>query len=148
MEKSRGFTLIEILVVIAILSILTLSIGGNFVNSFIKGRDSKRKQDLESIAKALELYYYDLKAYPTALPGGGTPFINQSHTSVIYLQQMPYDPSTRNSYCYTTDTSGTYYKIYANLENSKDSKVFPTPADHPCSVTPYNYGIASTNITP
>lgn len=148
MKVSLGFTLIELLVVIAIISIITLSIGGNFSNSIFKGRDSKRKQDLEAVSRALELYRFDEKAYPTSIPGPGTPFVNASHTSVIYLGQVPQDPSSGGAYCYTTDSAGTYYKMYTNLENKNDPKIFTTPAAHLCNITPYNYGISSSNTSP
>ncbi len=141
-----GFTLIEIILVMAIMAILAGALWGNFFSSIIKGRDSRRKQDLESVTKALELYYYDMKAYPTALPGIGTPFIHPSDQNVIYMQRLPLDPSyPGNDYCYTSD--GSYYKYYAKLENLSDQKIFTTPAI--CQGNDgYNYGISSPNTTP
>jgi prepilin-type N-terminal cleavage/methylation domain-containing protein len=60
----RGFTLIELLISITILAVIS-SIGFvTYTNSQIAARDGRRKQDLRSIATALELYYQTNKRYP------------------------------------------------------------------------------------
>jgi len=70
--NKKGFTLIELLVVIIVLGVLAALISGNFFTSLKKGRDAKRKADLEQIQRALEMYYEDKKAYPTfTFPFGG-----------------------------------------------------------------------------
>jgi len=59
--KIRGFTLVELLLAMAILAILS-SIGySQFRNAQIKSRDAKRKSDAQAIIKALELYKSDTK---------------------------------------------------------------------------------------
>src|SRR3990167_1827290 len=59
-----GFTLVELLVVITILSIVS-SIGYvNFNIAQDKGRDAKRKQDLKAVRTALVSYYQDKGEYP------------------------------------------------------------------------------------
>lgn len=70
---SRGFTLIEILIVFAMIGI----IAGMFLASYDKlqqkNRDSRRKQDLQSIKKALELAKMDSPGgafYPNCPPDG------------------------------------------------------------------------------
>lgn len=69
-QKVRGFTIIELLVVISIISILmTLSlIGASTVR--MRARDAKRKTDLRKAQGVLILYYADKKTYP--LPCGAT----------------------------------------------------------------------------
>lgn len=150
LEPNFGFTLVELMVVMAIIAILAATIWGNFFTSITKGKDSRRKQDLDSIAKALELYYNDMKAYPNPtnpLPNWGVPFPNPTKPAVLYMQKLPNDPAYPNaSYCYTSDNLGTYYKLYANLENRNDLKVFVSPIL--CSTVYYNYGISSPNTTP
>src|SRR3989344_4301624 len=62
--KPKGFTLVEILVVITILSIIS-SIGYiNFNVAQNKGRDAKRKQDLKTVRTAVVSYYQDYGRYP------------------------------------------------------------------------------------
>ena len=114
----KGFTLIELLVVIMILGVLAALISGNFFTSLKKGRDAKRKADLEQITRALEMYYEDNKAYPDAVsfgeqlchPGAG------GCDTKIYMQKLPNDPISGKNYEYNL-TSGSY-RLYACLENN------------------------------
>ncbi len=53
-RKSFGFTLIELLIVVAIIGILSSFAIYSFQNSQQKGRDAKRKSDLQLVKKALE----------------------------------------------------------------------------------------------
>jgi len=55
--KNKGFTLVEMLVVVGIIAILvTIAIVGTF-NARQKARDARRKADLITISKALESFY-------------------------------------------------------------------------------------------
>ena len=67
----KGFTLVELLVVMAILGILTVVTLGNFQTSQIKARDAQRKHDLKEITNALEAYFSDHSQYPDATVTGG-----------------------------------------------------------------------------
>jgi general secretion pathway protein G len=142
--KNKGFTLLELIVAMAILAIITTALWGNFFSALYKGRDSRRKQDLESVTRALELYYHDNKAYPTALPSLGTPFVHPTNGAVIYMEKLPLDPASSGLYCYNSD--GKSYKLFANLENTEDPKVLLTPAQ--CDSHDFNYVITSSNVAP
>lgn len=147
LKPNYGFSLIELVIAMTIIAILSAALWGNFFSSIIKGRDSRRKQDIESVAKALELYYYDFRAYPTAMPSWGQSFSHPTKGSVIYMQKLPTDPIyPKYSYCYTSDANGTYYKLYANLENTSDPKLLPALVV--CNGVNYNYGVSSPNATP
>lgn len=148
MKSNKGITLIELLIVMALISILAVALWGNFFTSLTKGRDSRRKQDLDAVSKSIELYYNDSKSYPQPTQIiWGTVFTNPTDSSVIYMQKLPTDPAYPSSnYCYSSN--GTYYKIYGNLENKEDPKIIPTVACPPASTTYYNYGISSPNVTP
>src|SRR3990167_4751352 len=54
-KVKRGFTLIELLVVIAIIGILATFVIASFSSAQGRGRDSRRKADLDAVKKALEL---------------------------------------------------------------------------------------------
>lgn len=54
---SRGFTIVELIVIIAIMGILLILSVVNLGSSQANGRDSERKADVESIATQLETFY-------------------------------------------------------------------------------------------
>ncbi|HBD24423.1 MAG: hypothetical protein A2566_01360 [Candidatus Zambryskibacteria bacterium RIFOXYD1_FULL_40_13] len=53
----RGFTLIELLVVVAIIGILSSIVLSNLMGARVKSRDVTRKQNLDQLVKATNLYY-------------------------------------------------------------------------------------------
>ena len=63
-SRKGGFTLIEMLVVIAIIAILTGIIITGLVGSKAKARDAKRASDLSQIALALEQFFDRCDVYP------------------------------------------------------------------------------------
>ncbi len=65
-KYAKGFTLIELIVVIAIIGILATLIIVNYGSSRARARDSKRKQDLSTYQSAIESYYDDYDVYPNA----------------------------------------------------------------------------------
>lgn len=113
--NTYGFTLIELLVVISIIAILTSFLTANFIGVRQKARDAQRKSDLKQIQSALELYRSDNGAYPGSLPACGNALLSGSTT---YMQKIPCDPLSKNSYSYTAGTPP--YKLSACLENSND----------------------------
>ncbi|MGB9911055.1 MAG: type II secretion system protein [Microgenomates group bacterium] len=145
-NQDKGFTLIELLVVITILGILAVIGLGSFSSSQMKGRDAQRKNDLSQIQKALEMYYNDNGSYPltnqmqTLLNTGGS--WTAAGGSTIYMKTVPKGPKG-DVYCYESD--GSYYRLYAKLENVRDPKII-TPQSSICAS--YNYGVSSSNITP
>lgn len=69
-SHKRGFTLIELLVVIAIIGILSSVIVASLTTARQKARDAKRVAEMDSISKALELYYIEANSYPPTTPSG------------------------------------------------------------------------------
>ena len=63
-SKNKGFTLIELLVVIALIGLLASVVLVSLKEVRAKARDARRKQDLETIRKALELSYDKRGYYP------------------------------------------------------------------------------------
>lgn len=105
--KRKGFTLIEILVVIAIIaSIIAIAIP-NYLSARQRAQDIKIKTEMSELKKALRLYYNDFNSYPpSAAPGklsgcgeegttlcpctaGGWDFATGAACDNIYMKQYP-----------------------------------------------------------
>ena len=57
-EKKLGFTLIELLVSISIIAILVAVASVSFSAAQKKARDARRMEDIRTVAKAAETYYF------------------------------------------------------------------------------------------
>lgn len=62
--KARGFTIVELLIVIVVIAILAAISIVAFNGVQERGRDSRRVADMNSIAKALEVYKAQMGRYP------------------------------------------------------------------------------------
>ncbi len=69
LANARGFTLIELMVVIVILLILAGMVGPRIMGRPEEARRMKAKVDIQSLETALKLYYLDNGAYPTTEQG-------------------------------------------------------------------------------
>lgn len=108
----RGFTLVELLVVIAIISVLSVVGFAVFTGVTKMARDSKRKVDIDAIAKA----------YEVQKDASYVPLQTSSFASGI----PPTDP-TKGDYFNWLDNNGAGFKVCASLENNPSS-VCNTPA--------------------
>lgn len=63
--KQRGFTIVEILVVVAIIGILAAAVAVNVTGYVGKSRQERARMDLASIKNAIDLYYLQHYRYPS-----------------------------------------------------------------------------------
>mgnify|MGYP001386898394 CR=1 FL=1 len=66
MERQRGFTLLEMMVVVAIIAILAGILIPNFTRARAQAQTAACIGNMKTIATALELYYTDKQSYPVA----------------------------------------------------------------------------------
>lgn len=66
--NQKGFTIIELLVVIVIIGILVALALPQLFAAQARGRDADRKNDMKNLQQKLETYFNDNDAYPTELP--------------------------------------------------------------------------------
>ncbi len=116
-SRNRGFTLIEIMVVVVILGILAALIIPNIMDRPDQARIAKTKQDIRALDTALSLYRMDNYRYPTTEQGlqalvekPGTPPVPPNYKPGGYLKRMPKDP-WGNDYIYLSPGSHGEYDL-------------------------------------
>jgi|SRR5580704_2001459 general secretion pathway protein G len=81
----RGFTLIELMCVIAIILILATISAGHYEKSVIRAKETTLHTDLKVMRDAIQHYTEDKEAAPSSL---------DDLVSAHYIQQIPADPMT------------------------------------------------------
>jgi len=112
----RGFTLIEVMIVVAVIAILALILIPNFTNARAQAQTATCESNLREIATAAELYYSDVQSYPGA--GNVTPTLF-TNGSTIYLETTPVDPAAQVSttpYAFTSTASSSQNGTAASYE--------------------------------
>ena len=101
MKQQRGFSLIEIMVVVVILGILASIVVPKIIHRPDEARLVKAKQDVLAIQNALDLYRLDNGVYPSTDQGlmalVEKPTSNPiPHDWKLYLKSLPKDPWGRD----------------------------------------------------
>jgi len=109
-RKRKGFTLIELMIVIAIIAILAAILVPNFIRARAQGQLTACKSNLKNIGTALEMYSTDNSGhYPTAL-GQLTPNYLKIIPTCASAGSDTYSAkftSSSNPDAYTVECSGT-----------------------------------------
>jgi len=130
-KSNSGFTLVEILVVISVITFMASAAMYLTINARMKGRDTRRIADLTQIRKAIELYYNDFGNYPLVGYNQGECLGDQDSSGnnkvgikacgaqalaeiqlKNYISNMPNDPK-HNHDCGTIGSSGIDCADYA-----------------------------------
>lgn len=125
----RGFTIIELLIVVAILGILSAVVLSILTDARLDARDKRRVADLEQIVKALELYHVDNRSYPRESEGAnGNISTNETFKSLMapYLSGTLTDPAGLGN-----DTFFYYYDGSHTCGNRTYAVVFARQMDKP-----------------
>jgi prepilin-type N-terminal cleavage/methylation domain-containing protein len=148
-KNNNAVSLIEVLLVMAILLLIIAGVYFALRTQVGKGQDAKRKDDLERMRVAFEDYYNDYGCYPlpTQIDDCGSDELSP------YLTRIPCDPVTREPYKmivnqYGADACPSWYKIYTQMENTDDITVEKLGCQNGCEIDggTYHYGISSPNV--
>lgn len=154
-RKAKGFTLVELLVVISIIAILSV-VGITIFSSVQKSaRDTRRKADLRAIAGALEIYKNNTGTYPLAATGWrystqAQPWIPGLDST--YMPAIPTDPKNSGgtpqsggyAYAYVAISLymevGKYFVLAAHLENPSAADLSTSCLTSPATGGVYRWG--------
>lgn len=139
LNNSKGFTLVEIMVVVTIIGILAAVLFTNFDDARKQARDKSRMTSLKEVQLSVELYRAQYGRYPAQGCGtAGSDFAGPGpagsgsfascvdyiigHTAGVnftpdFMSSLPMDPLSENvsnkGFYYQTNANGTSYKLMA-----------------------------------
>lgn len=93
--RKHAFTLIELLIVVAIIAILAAIAVPNFLEAQVRSKVSRTKADMRSLATALEAYLVDNNRYPLNLVGSKATGVAQIGNCASLSTPVAYMSSTR-----------------------------------------------------
>ena len=119
-KSKKGFSLVELLVVVTIIAILSVTAFVALGGQTVRARDARRQQDLATIQSALELYFLEFNRYPSALltglandDGADTGEALDWQIPKRFLSKIPQDPNSKPNT--TPPHFGTKFYLYASL---------------------------------
>lgn len=129
----QGFTIIELLVVSALVALLASIVFTAITGTRARSRDSRRETDIKEIQNAVNLYAVNNRAFPICgtelVINGSTDCLSAQLLASGAMSQVPVDPLGKASgacgdptgyvYCYVSD--GSTYTLRHHLETNSIS---------------------------
>lgn len=174
LKSQKGFTLLELLIVISIIGILATLVVVNLGGARGSARDAQRMSDLKTIQTALEAYFNDYGCYPAGnsqdclnrVDWNSSVTSNSEQWSTLesalvprYLAQVPEDPANTQDFYYEYGNVGRVsnigYDLIARLETNHEAScgrvinkyVWGMTRDNTCSAQTDNYYVISERLS-
>ncbi|HJV34096.1 type II secretion system protein [Geomonas sp.] len=96
LKTERGFTLIELMIVLTIIGILASIAAPNYQWGIIRARESVLREDLYMMRSAIDQYWADQGKWPETLQA----LVDDKNK---YLKEVPKDPFTKTADTWKTD---------------------------------------------
>jgi general secretion pathway protein G len=101
-KQDAGFTLMELMIVMAIISVLATLAVPSFIGAIKSAREAVLKEDLHVMRAAIDSYTMDKQKAPQSLDD----LIQDG-----YLRSIPEDPMTKSKDTWVTETSDALYSL-------------------------------------
>ena len=101
-RHDAGFTLVELMIVMAIIGVLATLAIPSFVGALKQAREAVLKEDLHVLRTAIDSYTADKQKAPQSL---------EDLITDGYLKSVPEDPMTHSKDTWVTDTSDTLSSV-------------------------------------
>ncbi|MBV8261190.1 MAG: type II secretion system protein [Paraburkholderia sp.] len=122
-HKTRGFTLIELVVVMAIIGLLLTIAVPRYMHSIERGKEQVRQQNVAVMRNAIDQYYGDNGQYPETL---------DELVAKHYLRAVPVDPVNGDD----------KWAVIASPDENKPGVYDVAPASSPQGTPPRTEGTA------
>jgi len=131
-RKPKGFTIIELLVVVAIIGLLAATSLALFSSARTKARDAQREEHIKTLQNAMALYATNSRVYPNPTASGGlcltgSDTVSSALIGADALSAVPRDPGhscgsglpgASNPHYHYESLDGTTYRLWYWLETS------------------------------
>ena len=117
-KKERGFTLVELMLVVMIIAILAATVAINVAKPQRKARVAKTKSDVQTLEMAVDLFQLDIGRYPDDLKEL-VEDTGETDWDGPYLKQrtLPKDPWQQTYYYDKNPTKGVNFDVYSSGED-------------------------------
>mgnify|MGYP001822412467 CR=1 FL=1 len=117
-SSCRGFSLVELLIVAAVLGLIVAMAMPNLINAIQKARQARTIADANGIAKGCALYQQDFAKFPIAAEGS-TASVLTEHL-VPYVESFNAADGWRREYLYTSTDGDSYTLVSRGLGGELD----------------------------